>query len=58
MPTGRAGQSNEKLVLHEYSQSGDCYKIRLTPALLSVPIERREYDIQKGQTGTPQFLSM
>jgi glutathione S-transferase len=45
------------LILHEYSQSGNCYKIRLTAALLGVPIERREYDIQKGETRTPQFLA-
>jgi glutathione S-transferase len=44
-------------ILHEYSQSGNCYKIRLTAALLGVPIERREYDIQKGETRTPQFLA-
>ncbi|HYG48130.1 MAG TPA: glutathione S-transferase family protein [Allosphingosinicella sp.] len=45
------------LILHEYSQSGNCYKIRLTAALLGLPIERREYDIQKGETRTPQFLA-
>jgi glutathione S-transferase len=47
---------NEKLVLHEYSQSGNCYKIRLTAALLGVALERREYDILKGETRTPEFL--
>ena len=46
-----------KPILHEYSQSGNCYKIRLTASLLGVPIERREYDIQKGETRTPEFLS-
>jgi glutathione S-transferase len=45
------------LILHEYSQSGNCYKIRLTAALLGIPIERREYDIAKGETRTPQFLA-
>ena len=45
------------LVLHEYSQSGNCYKIRLTAALLGVPVERREYDIQKGETRTADFLA-
>jgi len=44
------------LVLHEYSASGNCYKIRLTAALLGVPLERREYDILKGETRTPEFL--
>ncbi|HEX8124608.1 MAG TPA: glutathione S-transferase family protein [Allosphingosinicella sp.] len=48
---------NDNLILHEYSQSGNCYKIRLTAALLEVPIERREYDIRKGETRTPQFLA-
>jgi glutathione S-transferase len=47
----------EKLVLHEYSQSGNCYKIRLTAALLGLPIERREYDIMTGETRTPDFLA-
>lgn len=47
---------NERLVLHEYSASGNCYKIRLTAALLGLPIERREYDIMKGETRTPEFL--
>jgi glutathione S-transferase len=46
-----------RLLLHEYSQSGNCYKIRLTAALLGLPIERREYDIQKGETRTPEFLA-
>jgi glutathione S-transferase len=45
------------MVLHEYSQSGNCYKIRLTGALLGLPLERREYDILKGETRTPDFLT-
>jgi len=47
----------ERLVLHEYSQSGNCYKVRLTAALLGLSVERREYDILKGETRTPEFLS-
>ena len=46
----------ERLVLHEYSASGNCYKVRLTAALLGIPIERREYDILKGETRTTGFL--
>jgi len=46
-----------KLILHEYAPSGNCYKIRLTAALLGVPIERRNYDIMKGETRTPAFLA-
>jgi glutathione S-transferase len=47
----------EKVVLHEYSASGNCYKIRLTAALTGVAIERREYDIMRGETRTPAFLA-
>jgi glutathione S-transferase len=47
----------ERLVLHEYSESGNCYKIRLTAGLLGLPIARREYDILKGETRTPDFLA-
>ena len=46
-----------RLILHEYSQSGNCYKIRLTAALLGVELERREYDILKGETRTAEFLA-
>jgi glutathione S-transferase len=48
---------SERLVLHEYSQSGNCYKVRLTAALVGKSLDRREYDIMKGQTRTPVFLS-
>ncbi|MES2057241.1 MAG: glutathione S-transferase family protein [Pseudomonadota bacterium] len=44
------------LILHEYAQSGNCYKIRLTAAYLGLAIERREYDILAGETRTPAFL--
>ena len=47
----------DKLVLHEDPLSGNCYKIRLTAALLGVPIERKLYDIRKGETRTPEFLA-
>jgi glutathione S-transferase len=46
-----------KLILHEYTASGNCYKIRLTAALLGLAIERREYDIMAGETRTPEFLA-
>jgi glutathione S-transferase len=46
----------DELTLHEDPCSGNCYKIRLTAALLHMPIERRFYDIRKGDTRTPQFL--
>ena len=46
----------ETLVLHEYAASGNCYKVRLTAALVGIRVERREYDILKGETRTPEFL--
>jgi len=48
---------SEKLILHEYAQSGNCYKIRLTAAHLRLRLERVEYDIMKGETRTPEFLT-
>ena len=45
------------LILHEYAQSGNCYKIRLTAAHLGIPIERRDYDIMAGETRSADFLS-
>jgi glutathione S-transferase len=48
---------SEPLVLHEYAASGNCYKVRLTAALLALPVERREYDILKGETRTADFLA-
>jgi glutathione S-transferase len=47
----------EKLTLHEDARSGNCYKIRLTAALLGLPLERKNYDIMRGQTRTPEFLA-
>lgn len=44
------------IILHEYAPSGNCYKIRLTAAHLGIPLERRHYDILRGETRTPQFL--
>jgi glutathione S-transferase len=46
----------EQLTLHEYAQSGNCYKIRLTAAHVGATLIRREYDILKGETRTPEFL--
>ena len=45
------------LILHEYAASGNCYKIRLAAALSGTPIERRDYDILKGETRTETFLA-
>jgi len=47
----------EKLILHEDWVSGNCYKIRLTAALLGLPLERRQYDVLKAETRTEAFLT-
>lgn len=47
----------EALILHEDPRSGNCYKIRLTAALLGLPLATRSYDIMKGETRTPEFLA-
>jgi len=47
----------ERLVLHEYAQSGNCYKVRLTAAMVGKHVNRREYDIMKGETRTTDFLA-
>ena len=44
-------------VLHEYAPSGNCYKIRLTAAHVGLPLDRRNYDILRGETRTPEFLA-
>jgi len=46
----------DKLTLHEDPRSGNCYKIRLTAALLGLPLERRQYDIMRGETRQADFL--
>ncbi|WP_416172372.1 glutathione S-transferase family protein [Allopontixanthobacter sp.] len=43
-------------ILHEDLRSGNCYKIKLTAALLGLPLETRQYDIMQGETRTPEFL--
>jgi glutathione S-transferase len=48
---------SEPLILHEYAASGNCYKVRLTAALLGLALERREYDIMKGETRNADFLA-
>lgn len=47
----------EALILHEDPRSGNCYKIRLTAALLGVPLALRAYDIMRGETRTPEFIA-
>ena len=48
---------SEKLTLHEDPRSGNCYKIKLTAALLGLPLEAKQYDIMAGETRTEEFLA-
>lgn len=48
---------SSKPILHEHAASGNCYKVRLTAAHAGIELERREYDIMKGDTRTPDFLA-
>ncbi len=47
----------ETYILHEDPRSGNCYKIKLTAALLGIALETRQYDIIQGETRTPEFLA-
>jgi glutathione S-transferase len=42
--------------LHDNLSSGNGYKVRLLLAQLGIPFERVEYDIDRGETRTPEFL--
>jgi glutathione S-transferase len=44
--------------LHDHLSSGNGYKARLLLAQLGVPFERVEYDIDRAETRTPEFLRM
>lgn len=47
----------DTLILHEDPCSGNCHKIKLTAALLGIPLETRQYDISRGETRTAEFLA-
>ena len=44
--------------LYSMRRSGNCYKVRLALAQLDIPHELVEIDILKGETRTPEFLTM
>jgi len=46
----------ERYRLHQDPRSGNCYKIRLTAALLAIPLDCIEYDILAGDTRREDFL--
>jgi glutathione S-transferase len=45
------------LRLHDNASSGNAYKVRLLLTLLGRGFERVEYDTDRGETRTPEFLS-
>jgi glutathione S-transferase len=44
--------------LHDNMSSGNAYKVRLLLTQLGIPFERIEYDVDKAETRTPEFLAM
>ena len=44
------------LRLHDNLDSGNGYKVRMLLTRLGIAIERIEYDVDRGETRTPQFL--
>jgi glutathione S-transferase len=56
-PDDLEGDVDDTHILHEDPRSGNCYKIKLTAALLGLPLATRAYDIMKGETRTPEFLA-
>jgi glutathione S-transferase len=43
--------------LHDNLSSGNAYKVRLLLTQLGIPFERIEYDVDTGETRTPEFLA-
>jgi glutathione S-transferase len=43
--------------LHDNMSSGNAYKVRLMLTQLGIPFERIEYDVDKAETRTPEFLA-
>ena len=44
------------MILHDNLSSGNGYKVWLLLAQLGLPFSRIEYDIDRGETRTPEFL--
>jgi glutathione S-transferase len=44
--------------LHDNMSSGNGYKVRLLLTQLGIPFERIEYDVDKAETRTPEFLAI
>ena len=44
------------MILHDHLSSGNGYKVRLLLTQIGLPFVRVEYDIDRGETRTPEFL--
>src|ERR1700744_6618380 len=44
--------------LHDNMSSGNAYKVRLLLTQLGIPFERVEYDVDKAETRTTEFLAL
>lgn len=44
------------MILHDNLSSGNGYKVRLLLTQLGIPFQRIEYDVDAGETRTPEFL--
>ncbi|WP_394558695.1 glutathione S-transferase family protein [Aquipseudomonas alcaligenes] len=44
--------------LHDFTLSGNCYKVRLFLSLLGQPVELREVDLRGGEQKRPEFLAL
>jgi glutathione S-transferase len=42
--------------LHDNMSSGNAYKVRLLLSQLGIPFERIEYNVDRAETRTPEFL--
>src|SRR5918995_4738684 len=51
-------EGGDVIRLHDNLSSGNGYKARLLLAQLGLPFERVEYDIDRAETRTPEFLEM
>jgi len=56
-PLGAAALDRFMLRLHDNSSSGNAYKVRLLLNQLGLRFERIEYNIDRGETRTTEFLS-
>ena len=46
----------DNFTLHEMHKSGNCYKIRLTAALIGTKLDLIEYNTLNGETRTQDYL--